>query len=115
MLQKPMLLNFFATWCQPCIKELPTLSQFSRRHKDKVLLVGAALNSDFTDVEAAKKRFLINYEILMVNDALASLWQAQALPTTYLIDTKGKILWAHSGIATEEDLEKAIKLIPKKS
>lgn len=108
MLTKPMVVNFWATWCPPCIKELPTFSKLAHQYRNKVIFVGAALNSDIEDIAAFKKQYVLNYELLAINDALADLWQARALPTTYLIDTQGTIIWAQTGVVTHEDLEKAI-------
>lgn len=115
MLQKPLVLNFWATWCPPCLKELPTLSKLSGRYRNRVIFVGATLNSDVADVLELKKRFLLNFELLAVNDALADLWQARALPTTYVINTAGKIVWSKAGISSEEELDAAIQLVLKKS
>lgn len=111
LLTKPMVINFWATWCPPCRKELPILSKLSHQFRGKVVFVGAALNSDIEEIAALKKQFLITYELLSINDALADLWQARALPTTYLLDTTGKIAWAQAGIASEHELADAINAI----
>lgn len=111
MLTKPMVINFWASWCPPCVKELPVMSKVSQRYKDRIIFVGAALNSDMTEIANLKKQFMLNYEMIAINDALADLWQARALPTTYLLDTSGTIIWSHAGVLTEEDLEHAIKAV----
>ena len=111
MLTKPMVINFWATWCPPCLKELPTFSKLSQRFKEKIVFIGAALNSDGEEIAGLKKHYLLNYELISINDAFADLWQARALPTTYLVDTSGTIVWAHAGLITEVELESAIKAV----
>ncbi len=114
MLTKPMLINFWASWCPACLKELPTLGKISQRFRGKVIFIGAALNSDGNEVMALKQQFALNFEMLAINDALADLWQARVLPTTYILDTGGKVIWAKTGVAREEELAHAIEAVLKK-
>jgi thiol-disulfide isomerase/thioredoxin len=116
MLTKPMVINFWATWCPPCLKELPAFSKLSQRFKEKIIFVGATLNSDREEIAELKKHYVLTYELIAINDSFADVWQARALPTTYLVDTSGTIVWAQSGLIAEAELEKAIKaVLAKKS
>lgn len=110
-LKKPLLINFWASFCPPCLKELPTLGKMANKYKGKVVFLGAAVSTKPADIAHLKKRFLLDYDMALVTDAVVDKWQASALPTSYLIDLDGKILWAKAGIASESDLEYAFKLV----
>jgi thiol-disulfide isomerase/thioredoxin len=114
LLKTPLVINFWASWCPPCIKELPTLSKIAKKYRGQVFFIGATVASDKKDVLAAKKSFLIDYELALVSEETVTKWQAEALPTTYIIDPQGTIIWAKSGISSEDQLEKAIRLALKK-
>ncbi len=114
MLTKPMVINFWATWCPPCLKELPVLSKVAQKFKNEVVFVGAALSSDLEEIAALKKQFLLNYELIAINDALADIWHARSLPTTYVLDAKGMIVWATAGVVTEDELGEAIRAVLRK-
>lgn len=110
LLKKPMVVNFWASWCPPCLKELPAFSKVAKRYQGRVIFVGAAVDSAKADIMSAKKSFLLDYELATVSDEVANKWQGRALPTTYVLDTKGKVIWARAGISSEEQLESAIRL-----
>lgn len=111
-LQKgPLLLNFWATWCPPCQKELPALVAIARRYQGRVTVVGAAVASPKEDILALKSALQIPFVLGQVEEAVSKKWRAEALPTTYLIDTKGRIAWAHAGVVTEGELKEQIDLL----
>lgn len=114
LLKKPMVINFWATWCTVCIKELPVMSKMAKRFSNQVIFVGATVNSDISEVDTLKKRHFITYPHFAFNEMLVNLWQAKALPTTYIIDTTGKIVWSKSGGFTEDELEKGLAVLGTK-
>jgi len=108
MLDKPLVVNFFATWCPPCQKELPALSKVYRQYAGKIGFLGLAVSSNVPDIINLKRKFLIDYELGTIVDDALEIWQARAMPTTYILDKNGRILWAHAGLVTEEQLSQAI-------
>lgn len=106
---KPMLVNFWATWCGPCQKELPTLSKMAQKYKDEIIFLGASVSSPIDNILALKRQFFLDYDQVLVSDPVVEKWQARALPTTYIVSTQGKILWAKAGVVSEEELELQIK------
>jgi peroxiredoxin len=95
-----VLLNFWATWCEPCRREMPGLEALWRRYRVQGLTV-LAVNED-TDggVRAARfaARFTLGYPILLDRDgAVGRGYQATALPMSYLIGADGKILAVVAG------------------
>jgi thiol-disulfide isomerase/thioredoxin len=102
-----VLLDFWATWCVPCRKEMKLLESIHQRYKDKGLAVfgvdqeSAQLQSDFLK----KKSF--SYPMLVDgNRALTKRFKADVLPTLVLIDRSGKIAYWEQGLVEEKDLER---------
>src|SRR5215510_12652903 len=91
---KLLVLNFWATWCQPCVEEVPSLSEFARYFKDKgVVVLGVSVDKD----EKAYRAFLQQYRpaFIPVRDGEAKInadYGTFKYPETYIIDTKGKVL-----------------------
>jgi len=104
---KWVLVNFWATWCPPCQQETPELVALHNAHKDKDLVVlGMALDSSKKDVE----KFIVKYQVsypMAVGDykMAAQLGDIEALPSTFLIDPKGKLVGFQEGMITREAIE----------
>jgi cytochrome c biogenesis protein CcmG, thiol:disulfide interchange protein DsbE len=86
-----VVLNFWATWCQPCVAEMPSLVQMQRRLRNKGVTV-LAVSTDESD--GAYHRFLQNYgiDLLTVRDAdkkSNTLYGTFKFPETYIIDRNG--------------------------
>lgn len=102
---KTVLLNIWATWCGPCIKEIPDLKEIYEQLKDKDVVVLSVL-LDSESPEAAKPivrdQLKINYPTWYGNDAFAKQFQIQAFPTTVIIDKNGKIISRNVGLQNKE-------------
>ncbi len=91
---KLLVLNFWATWCPPCIQEIPSLNQFQRRFKDAgVVVLGVSIDKD----EKVYKSFLSKAQVafLTSRDPEAKInaeYGTAKVPETYIIDTKGKVV-----------------------
>ena len=89
---KLLVLNFWATWCPPCVQETPSLSRFAAAYAPKgVVVLGISVDKD----EAAYRAFLrkFNPEFLTVReDKLHEDYGTFMYPETYIIDAKGKVL-----------------------
>ena len=88
---KVVLLNFWASWCQPCILELPSLLQFHHEHPE-VTILAVSIDVD----EDAYKRFLVarHVDLLTVRDpemTAANKFGTEQWPETYIIDREGRI------------------------
>ncbi|HXW60110.1 MAG TPA: TlpA disulfide reductase family protein [Myxococcota bacterium] len=107
----PILVNFWATWCPPCRTELPILANVQKLFQGQIIFIGAAIASPKEDIVALKNSFNLNYALGQIDEDVKKKWQAEALPTTYLIDTKGHIVWAHTGAVHEDELKAQIKAL----
>ncbi len=112
--RKVLVVNFWATWCPPCQKELPILSKLAAKYASEISFVGASVDSNKEDVLALRAHYSLNYWLGFVDPSVVSHWQAQILPTTYIIDKSGKIVWAKSGALSEEAFESALSMALRK-
>ena len=99
---KPVLVNLWASWCAPCIKELPTLQQLEKSHADEGKLGIIAVSQD-TAPQGSVEAFLGERDIgpfAAYHDEKMDLTTAlnvQVLPTTILYDADGKEVWRYVG------------------
>lgn len=98
---KVVLLNFWASWCEPCLQEMPSLEDLERRMQGKPFTVLAV---NFAESEERVAAFLNNYDIrlrvLFDKDMAASKrWNARILPATFLIGADGQIRYSLLGEA----------------
>jgi cytochrome c biogenesis protein CcmG/thiol:disulfide interchange protein DsbE len=118
---KVVLINFWATWCDPCRIEIPWLIEMQQKYGDKGFTVlGVAMDEEGKSVVApfvAKERFDVNgqklpmiYPILLGNDAMADKFGGLlGYPTSILISRDGKQIKRITGLLTYEEISKAIE------
>ena len=93
---KVVLLNFWATWCPPCVEELPSLNRLQERYAEEDLLV---VSVDFRETPQEMSNFLaqtpVDFPVLMDLDGRVSLdWGVFSFPSSFIIDRKGQIRYA---------------------
>lgn len=114
---KWVLVNYWATWCPPCLEELPDLEIFHNKHKDKDAVV---LGLNMEDIEKEKlKSFVdeqfLSYPILVVGAMPTdSMSNVPGLPTSYLINPAGEIAARQVGPVTVDAIENFIENYGKK-
>lgn len=105
-----LLVNFWATWCPPCVKELPSIAKARELLSDEpfdVLVIN--VGEDKTQIERFLRTRLggvLNLEVL-VDDNLVAVkdWKVRALPTTYIVDHTGRVVYSAMG---ERDFSEAV-------
>jgi cytochrome c biogenesis protein CcmG/thiol:disulfide interchange protein DsbE len=100
--------NFWATWCGPCLRELPDLAATWAANQDRCFeLLGVAEESAREDVVAAARR--IPYPVLVDARAqAASAWKVAGYPRTYLVDPAGQVRRVFEGAVERAELEGAL-------
>jgi thiol-disulfide isomerase/thioredoxin len=97
---KIVLLNFWATWCGPCRAEIPDLIDLQNKYKDQFAIIALATDED--DAALVKKftqKAGINYRVGMSSDELRIAYGGiPALPTSFVIDTQGRVVQKHIGL-----------------
>lgn len=110
---KPLLVNLWATWCAPCVREMPMLDELARREKDRFRTIVVSQDMEGRPVVSAffaKEKFHTLEPYLDKDGVLPLALGAQNLPTTIFYDAKGKELWRVTG-AMDWTSDKAKKLI----
>jgi thiol-disulfide isomerase/thioredoxin len=104
---KWVIVNYWATWCVPCIKEMPDISRFVAAHKNVVAIGLAYEDSEPADIKAFLAKHPVVYPIAQVtlDQPLKDFDEPRGLPTTYLISPDGKVAKHIVGPVTEASLE----------
>jgi len=111
---KVVLLDFWATWCTGCKKEIPWFAEFQKRYgTNRLAVVGVSLDEDGWKV---LRPFLadghVPYEVVLGNDATAKLYGIESMPDTFLIDRQGRLAAAYrGGLVDRDNIEGNIKTL----
>lgn len=116
---KWVLVNYWATWCPPCLEEIPDLIALHENKKNNLVVIGIAMDyrnakqvTDFAD------GLLVNYPIVLGTPQIVSqIGPVQGLPTTYLFNPDGKKVAQQVGLITRASVESYIAdkpAVPKK-
>lgn len=108
---KWVVVNYWATWCPPCLEEIPELAHFHEQHKGKDAVV---LGVNFEDIDLAQlrefiKQYDVTYPVLLAGQDVRAqpiaLGPVPGLPTTYLVSPAGKVVAQNIGPITVEAIE----------
>jgi thiol-disulfide isomerase/thioredoxin len=107
---KPVVLDFWATWCVPCEFQIPVLNAFHERHAGRVEVVGVAVDAGGREVVApyAAERG-IRYRVVLGDEALAQRFGAIGFPTLFVLRADGTIASTHMGLVDPAELEAAVE------
>lgn len=102
---KAVVVNFWATWCGPCIREMPMFDDFSRAFPDDLVILGVNVQESESKVNEFVQSMNIGYPILLdLNGKVSKQFQVMALPDTLFIDKNGILRFHHIGILSESQL-----------
>ncbi len=101
---KVVFLGFWATWCPPCKAEMPSVQNLynaMKGEKDVVFLMVSDEESQTVRNFMEKNRY--DFPVYLADGSLSSRLQVEAIPSTFIIDRKGDIVFAHTGAARWDD------------
>lgn len=108
-----LILDFFATWCQPCRQSIPHLIEMNRKYgKQGLQVLGLSVDEDGERiVKAFTDEFRVNYPLALAGDAVTVDFGIRSVPIMFLIDKKGNITEIYRGFSAESarSLEASIK------
>ena len=105
-LGRPVVLNFWGSWCAPCQQELPLLVAAAGREKGKIAFVGVDLEDTRTAAQGMLRRYSVGYPSAFdPNDTLAAPFGVVGSPTTVFIDARGHVVGRVQGALTESRLQ----------
>ena len=112
---KYLVVNFWATWCTPCLNEIPVFVKFYNQNADQVEILGLDYEPiNLSAIDKFIERFSINYPIILFDEKNESEYSKfgdiVGMPTTQIYDPKGELMQTFMGEINIEDLEKIIPL-----
>ena len=110
---RPLLINFWATWCAPCVREMPLLDEFAEQEADRLSVIGIAID-DPGAVGPFVEELGVDYPILVgTTDVMTTqrrFGNTQGLlPYTVLVDADGTIAWQFLGEVKPEHLDREVR------
>lgn len=108
---KWVLVNYWATWCPPCLEEVPDLvNLYDHRNRKDLMVLGVVFDyKDAKEVTEYVDDMLMTYPIVLGDDAVtAQIGAAEVLPTTFIYNPQGELVKIKRGLITKQYVEKMI-------
>ena len=98
MNDKPVFINFWATWCPPCVAEMPGISQLHEKYGDKVSFILASNESPGVVFPFAEKRDFVNLPFYQYR-SVPAVFQSESIPATFVLAKDGRVVLIKKGAA----------------
>lgn len=109
---KVAFIDFWATWCPPCRKSIPSLAKLQKKYADKLIVIGVSYDdtkdviTDFLKKDESGKQ--VNYPIVFGTPLEPYFGDIEALPTLIIVDKQGNIRDTHVGTLTYEEMDQLV-------
>ena len=102
---KAVLLNFWATWCGPCVAEMPYLTKLAQRFRDdpRILILGVSVDESPGPVQPFVEKLGCDYPILLGGAAVWTQWRLAAIPKNLILDPSGSIVTSEVAFSADGD------------
>jgi thiol-disulfide isomerase/thioredoxin len=110
---KVALIDFWATWCPPCRKEIPHFNRLYARYLDQgLIIVGLALDDDEAKVARFNRQLPIEYPVALASKEVQQLFGGiEVYPTAFLMDREGKMIKKYLGFTYPDEFERDIRTV----
>src|SRR5690606_32237658 len=103
---KVIFINLWATWCPPCIAEMPGINNlYNKVQGDNVVSLMLSYDKDFNKAQRCKEKKGFDFEVYQVSGGIPEMYYSQSIPTTFLINAKGELALTHTGMANYDTAE----------
>ncbi|MCT8139916.1 TlpA family protein disulfide reductase [Anaerobacillus sp. CMMVII] len=111
---RPMLINFWASWCPPCRAEMPDLVEVAKQYEEQISFIG--INVATQDTNSQSQAFLDEFHVPYPNlvdktGAVARLYQVPPIPATLVIDKNGQVVFRKLGGMTKSEIIAAVQRV----
>ncbi|MED5371611.1 MAG: TlpA disulfide reductase family protein [Myxococcota bacterium] len=103
-----VVVNFWATWCGPCMQEIPTFNEFAVENPD-IPILGIATDSNPAKIKVTAKKKDMQYPVLLGTSEVQALYGVTTLPTTVIVGPDGQVEDVHVGIMLKPQLALATR------
>jgi thiol-disulfide isomerase/thioredoxin len=111
---KVLIINFWATWCSPCVKEFPGLMNLRREFsEDELTIVGISMDYGMRPVENFVKQHKVNFPILLDDESIGSMLDIKSIPRTLIYNRAGEKILDHLGFISEESFSHVVERLLK--
>lgn len=105
------IINFWASWCEPCNKEMPELVQFNKDKPGHINIIGANIQDSKGGRKEFIKKYNADYTMLIADNKAVKKNKIYNIPTTFFVDRNGKVLKTYSGQIDEQKIKTLIQQI----
>ncbi|MGB9236878.1 MAG: TlpA disulfide reductase family protein [Terriglobales bacterium] len=110
---KVVILDFWATWCEPCKQEIPHFIDLQNKYPQRLEIIGISMDDDVDPVRAFQQQYKMNYPVALGTAHLADQYGGVlGLPITFVIDPSGQIVARHIGATDISVIENEIQKLP---
>ena len=101
-----VIVDFWATWCEPCRQSFPAYQQLADKYAGKLVVIGVSVDDDDSGIAAFKKETGVKFPLVWDrNQSVSASYKPQKMPTSYIADQKGLIRDVHEGFHSGDDAE----------
>jgi len=109
---KPVLINFWATWCAPCVLEMPNIQKYYEKYPGQFEVVAVNADETLWSVNKFVKDIGVTFPVVLDPGLkVQALYRPRGLPTSFLIDAEGRVRTQHVGLMSEKKLAEYLERV----